>query len=94
MPPNQQIPNQQFPNQQFPNQQLEAGSNNIIQNTPDAPKNPNSTQNTLLLSEIRENMVIMTDGTFRAVIACQPINFDLMNFFSIKFHLSYSNFLE
>lgn len=77
--PNQQIPNQQFPNQQFPNQQLEAGSNNITQNIPDAPKNPNSTQNTLLLSEIRENMVIMTDGTFRAVIACQPINFDLMS---------------
>jgi hypothetical protein len=43
------------------------------------PKNPNSAQNSLLLSELRENMVIMNDGTFRAVVACQSINFDLMS---------------
>lgn len=43
------------------------------------PKNPNSTQSTLLLSEIRDNMVIMADGSFRAVIACKSINFDLMS---------------
>lgn len=43
------------------------------------PRNPNSTQNTLQLSEVRENMVIMLDGSFRAVIACQSINFDLMS---------------
>jgi len=47
--------------------------------TPAAKKNPNSTQNTLLLSEIRDNMVIMADGTFRAVVACKSINFDLMS---------------
>lgn len=48
-----------------------------------APKtkltNPNSTQNTLMLSEIRDNMVIMSDGSFRAVVACKSINFDLMS---------------
>ena len=42
-------------------------------------RNPNSSQNTLLISEIREGMVIMTDGSFRAVVACQSINFDLMS---------------
>lgn len=44
-----------------------------------APKNPNSSQNSLLISEIREGMVVMNDGSFRAVVACQSINFDLMS---------------
>lgn len=43
------------------------------------PKNPVSTQNRLLISEIRDDMVVMTDGSFRALIACQSINFDLMS---------------
>lgn len=43
------------------------------------PRNPNSTQNTLLISELRDSMVIMSDGSFRAVVACQSINFDLMS---------------
>lgn len=43
------------------------------------PRNPNSTQNTLLVSEIREGMVVMNDGSFRSVVACQSINFDLMS---------------
>ena len=30
-----------------------------------------STQNSLLLSELRDSMVIMNDGTFRAVVACR-----------------------
>lgn len=42
-------------------------------------RNPNSTQNTLLIAELREGMVIMNDGSFRAVVACQSINFDLMS---------------
>ncbi|MBP7760294.1 hypothetical protein KA093_00695 [Candidatus Saccharibacteria bacterium] len=42
-------------------------------------KNPNSSQNSLLISEIREGMVVMNDGSFRAVVACQSINFDLMS---------------
>lgn len=43
------------------------------------PKNPNSTQNSLEFSEMRDGMVIMNDGSFRAVIACKSINFDLMS---------------
>ncbi len=42
-------------------------------------KNPNSTQNTLLISELRDNMVVLNDGSFRAVIVCKSINFDLMS---------------
>jgi hypothetical protein len=42
-------------------------------------RNPNSAQNTLLISEVRESMVIMNDGSFRAVVSCQSINFDLMS---------------
>ncbi len=59
------------------------------------PKNPNSTQNTLLLSEIRDNLVIMADGTFRAVIACKSINFDLMSSREREgIEFSYQNFLN
>lgn len=43
------------------------------------PSNPNSSQNSLQFAEIRDSMVIMTDGSFRSVIACQSINFDLMS---------------
>jgi len=59
------------------------------------PKNPNSTQNTLLLSEIRDNMVIMADGSFRAVVACKSINFDLMSASEREgIEYSYQNFLN
>ncbi len=44
-----------------------------------AKTNPNSTQNTLLISEIRDGIVIMSDGSFRSVIMCKTINFDLMS---------------
>jgi len=43
------------------------------------PRNPNTTQNTLLVSELRDQMVIMNDGSFRAVVSCRSINFDLMS---------------
>lgn len=46
---------------------------------PVQPRNPNSTQNSLLISEIRDGMAIMNDGSFRAVVSCQSINFDLMS---------------
>ena len=46
------------------------------QATPDSPL---STQSTLLISELRDGMAIMKDGSFRAVVACQSINFDLMS---------------
>lgn len=42
-------------------------------------RNPNSTQNSLLFSELRDGMVIMNDGSFRAVVSCKSINFDLMS---------------
>ncbi len=41
--------------------------------------NPSSTQNSLLVSEVRDGIAIMNDGTFRAVIMCKSINFDLMS---------------
>jgi len=46
---------------------------------PDSSVNPNSTQNTLLVSEIRDGIAIMNDGSFRAVVMCKSINFDLMS---------------
>ncbi len=57
----------------------QAGANPQQPNAPAAKRNPNSAQNALLISEIRENMVIMSDGSFRAVITCKSINFDLMS---------------
>ena len=56
---------------------------------------PTSTQSTLLISELRDNVVIMKDGSFRAVVACKSINFDLMSDIereSIEY--SYQNFLN
>lgn len=44
-----------------------------------AATNPNSTQNSLLVSEVRDGIVIMNDGTFRAIVMCKSINFDLMS---------------
>ena len=45
-----------------------------------APRsNPNSTQNTLQIAEIRDGIVIMNDGSYRAVVMVKSINFDLMS---------------
>ncbi len=41
--------------------------------------NPNSTQSALEIAEIRDGIVIMKDGSFRAVIMVKSINFDLMS---------------
>lgn len=41
--------------------------------------NPNSTQNTLQIAEIRDGIVIMSDGSFRSVLMVKSINFDLMS---------------
>ena len=71
-----------------PQPNLTPAQNPTIATTTNAPApdlpNPNSnhplaTQSTLLISELRDSMVIMKDGSFRAVIACQSINFDLMS---------------
>lgn len=54
-----------------------------------------TTQRTLLFSELRDNMVIMNDGSFRAVVACQSINFDLMSDREREgVEYSYQNFLN
>lgn len=59
------------------------------------PDSPISTQTTLLISELRDSMVIMKDGSFRAVIACQSINFDLMSSTEREgVEFSYQNFLN
>ena len=58
-------------------------------------ESPTSTQSTLLISELRDNMVIMKDGSFRAVVACKSINFDLMsNAEREGVEYSYQNFLN
>lgn len=44
-----------------------------------AAHNPNSTQNTLQIAEIRDGIVIMNDGSYRAVVMVKSINFDLMS---------------
>ena len=59
------------------------------------PVDTNSTQNSLLISEIRENMVILNDGSMRAVVACESINYDLMsNEEREGVEYSYQNFLN
>jgi hypothetical protein len=46
---------------------------------PPPKSNPNSTQNTLQIAEVRDGIVIMNDGSFRAVVMAKSINFDLMS---------------
>jgi type IV secretory pathway VirB4 component len=92
-------PNNQFPAQPPAAPVISGGLQQVPGSTQPVsrptPKNPNSTQNTLLLSEIRDNMVIMADGTFRAVVACRSINFDLMSSKEREgVEFSYQNFLN
>jgi type IV secretory pathway VirB4 component len=97
VPPNNQLP----PEQQPPQGVVGSGPAPVgqLKNTASEqakkPANPNTTQNSLLISEIRDNMVIMKDGSFRAVIACQSINFDLMSSREREgVEYSYQNFLN
>lgn len=46
---------------------------------PAVKSNPNSTQNTLQIAEVRDGIVIMSDGSFRSVVMVKSINFDLMS---------------
>jgi hypothetical protein len=46
---------------------------------PPVRSNPNSTQNALMIAEIRDGIVIMSDGSFRSVVMMKSINFDLMS---------------
>ena len=93
---------QQYAPQQIPQQMQQPGQQmpGAVASGPQAPsapvpKNPNSTQNTLQLSEIRDSMVIMNEGSFRAVVACKSINFDLMSDREREgVEYSYQNFLN
>ena len=55
----------------------------------------NTSQRSLLFSELRDGMIIMADGSFRAVVACESINFDLMSGREREgVEYSYQNFLN
>lgn len=57
-------------------------SNSTTNPAPQSPGqtvNPNSTQNTLQIAEIRDGVVIINDGSFRSVVMVKSINFDLMS---------------
>ena len=76
---------------------LGAAAISANQKTPVSPNQdiPSSTQSTLLFSELRDNVVIMKDGSFRAVVACKSINFDLMSDMEREgVEYSYQNFLN
>lgn len=106
--PGQATPVMQIPGQGAQTPVTPTGSNPYQTNTPGTgaigsqpptnkptPKNPNSTQSTLQISELRDSMVIMVDGSFRAVIACKSINFDLMSDKEREgVEFSYQNFLN
>ena len=85
-------------NQPYPQQAgFPAQSPQVQQPTqqPTRQENPSSTQSTLLISELRDSMVIMKDGSFRAVVACKSINFDLMSENEREaVEYSYQNFLN
>lgn len=86
-----QAPAQAFPVQ--PGVPNSIGSQNMVSKP--TPKNPNSTQSTLQLSEVRDGMVIMIDGSYRAVVTCKSINFDLMSDREREgVEYSYQNFLN
>ena len=97
----QATPQQQFPvpgQQPTPPQPIVGSAQTTQQQTtPEkpTPKNPNSSQSTLQLSEMRDGMVVMNDGSFRAVVACKSINFDLMSDREREgVEYSYQNFLN
>src|SRR5574344_1457535 len=76
--------NPQQPRQNLPNNTPAPTANaNVTPIAPSTdtviPDSPSSTQTTLLISELRDGIVIMKDGSFRAVVACKSINFDLMS---------------
>jgi hypothetical protein len=76
--PQQNPPQQQMPMPQQPVQQPAVYGPQQASANPKAA-NPNSTQNSLQIAEIRDGIVIMNDGSYRAVIMCKAINFDLMS---------------
>ena len=77
-----------------PQQPIASAPGTVIE-APHTTENPLSTQSTLLFSELRDGLIIMKDGSFRAVVACQSINFDLMSEQEREgVEYSYQNFLN
>ena len=92
-----QMMQQQMMMQQPQMQSIGSAAMNAQQMMPVSPNYdvPTSTQTTLLISELRDNVVIMKDGSFRAVVACKSINFDLMSDMEREgVEYSYQNFLN
>src|SRR5487761_1566903 len=56
-----------------------SSSNSSSTPTTQTTTNPNSTQNTLQIAEVRDGIVIMNDGSYRSVVMVKSINFDLMS---------------
>lgn len=75
----QPLPQQTPPTQAYPPQQYAVPPQQIPAPHAVPKSNPNSTQNTLQIAEIRDGIVIMNDGSFRSVIMVKSINFDLMS---------------
>lgn len=74
--------NQPYPGQPIQQQYAPQSYPQPAQQQPTTVKpksNPNSTQNTLQIAEIRDGIVIMNDGSFRSVVMVKSINFDLMS---------------
>ena len=93
----QMMPGQNMTQQQMQAQNLGAMAMNAQAAAPVSPNKelPTSTQASLLISELRDNVVIMKDGSFRAVVACKSINFDLMSDIERDaVEYSYQNFLN
>ena len=94
IPPQQPAPVGSAPMGQFPQTAATPGMPAPAGQKPTA-KSQNTTQNSLLISEIRDSMVIMSDGSFRAIVACKSINFDLMSSREREgVEYSYQNFLN
>ena len=86
--PNPQIPQPPQNGQKNPEQQQ-------AEQTKKSQTNQSTTQKSLIFSELRDGMIIMADGSYRAVIACQSINFDLMSSRERDgVEYSYQNFLN
>lgn len=89
------VPQQQAPAQPQQPPQVQPGQNPQPSAEKPKPSAPTSAQNSLLFSEMRENMIIMNDGSFRAIVQCQSINFDLMSSREREgVEFSYQNFLN
>jgi hypothetical protein len=76
------VPPTNIPTAAAPPQNVNVGNGPTVQQqraTGQAKGNPNSTQNTLKIAEVRDGIVIMNDGSYRSVVMVKSINFDLMS---------------